>query len=402
MKNDIITRAYNSAAPDVGTEERIWQRISREADAYPTMQKNTTRRQNNESEARPVTLVAKKERPVLRRFGLSAACVALTVTALAGAWFGYQKWIHAQPQEVLPGASGVSISIPGERVEPEDTGASATSTDVPETTAPSEEEMAQMREDWFRLQAIKVLEQAGVTDLTPEDASVQELPPSYEWERDQIEVSWPGEDEPIRVLFDAKDIVFLRVYGLDWVLSDDAPCSTQEDADALAERLYHSLPVNQEYVMAGCEKYDSNYWTYDFCREVEPGVYSWLECVRISVDPETGTANFIKVFYVPLSTEHEEGQLPLSEEEALRAAGWDSDSVQDWNNKEGLTVKKVVAIRHSTNPGGGVDPEKHSDFSRICWKIEYHEPESEEYIAGGWVKYVDYYTGEIIDYDYFG
>ena len=402
MKNDRIVHAYDKNAPDQKTEERIWRRISMEADTESSTHLNTKPKRNDGFKTTPVMLVAQTERPLLRRAGLIAACAVLTVSVLAGGYFGFQELLRSEPQNYLPGASGAAPVQTTDYVVPEHTENTELRTNITETSGPSTEEMQKMREDRFRLQAIKVLEQAGFTNLMPEDATVQEIAPSYEWEREQVAVSWPDSDTPISVLFDAKDIVFLRVFGFDWVLRDGAPCATQEDADALAQKLFHSLPVNQDYVMDGCEKYDDEFWTYDFCRELEPGLYSHYECVRLSVNPTRGEAQFIKVFYVPLLDDHAPDAVPLTEEEALHGVGIDPNSAPDLKNSGRLSIKKSVTIPHRLLPDDRIEPANCSDVSFLCWKIEYHEPESEDYIAGGWVKYVDYYSGEIINYDYFG
>ena len=88
-----------------------------------------------------------------------------------------------------------------------------------------------------------------------------------------------------------------------------------------------------------CEKYDEQYWTYDFCREVEPGLYSWYECVRISINPVSGELEGCHVFYVPLLDDHQEGDQPLTEAQALdvvRARGFDPDHCKE------LRIRKVV------------------------------------------------------------
>lgn len=155
-------------------------------------------------------------------------------------------------------------------------------------------------------------------------------------------------------------------------------------------------------MLAGCEKYDEENWMYDFCREVEPGVYSWFECVRLRVNPVSGEACFIKAFYVPILDDHKPEDVPLTKEEALAVYNFDSASLQDLESSGRLIIKKAVAVPFLKDSDGNRAYGSYSDVSRICWCIEYHEPEDEDYIAGGWVNYVDYYSGEIIAYDIFG
>ena len=135
---------------------------------------------------------------------------------------------------------------------------------------------------------------------------------------------------------------------------------------------------------------------------MEPGLYSSYECVRLSVNPTRGEAQFIKAFYVPLLDDHVPDAIPLTEEEALQAVEIDLSSAQDLKNAGRLTIKRSVTIPHRMIPDDRIDPSNYNDVSFLCWKIEYHEAESEDYIAGGWVKFVDYYSGEIINFDFIG
>ena len=399
MKNNRIIRAYDRSAPSRETEDRIWQRISMKADMEANMDRAVDIKHIHKSAA-PVSLVAKAERPFLQRVGLIAACAVLTVSALAGGYFSVRKLFPSEPQEFLPAASGVE---PSSSTEQGSTGCTENAVSITEVLESSDSGDAEtLSGETFRLHAAEILAQAGISDLRPEDATVEEQAPSYEWERVQVAVTWSDRETPITVLFDEQDSVFLRIYGFDWIISDDSPCASQEDADALALRLFHALPVDQDYVMRGCEKYDEEYWTYDFCREVEPGLYSSFECVRLSVNPTRGEAQFIKAFYVPLLDDHAPDAIPLTEEEALQAVEIDLNSAQNLKNAGRLTIKKSVTIPRRMIPDDRIEPANCADTSSLCWLIRYYEAESDDYIAGGWVKYVDYYSGEIINYDYIG
>ncbi|MBQ1371531.1 MAG: hypothetical protein IIY70_01240 [Oscillospiraceae bacterium] len=395
MKNDRIVRAYDRNAPNRETEDRIWQRISMEAEKTQLQKVNLIRGSESES----VRLVAKAERPLLRRLGFIAACVAVTVTVLAGGYHGYRRLLQLKPQVLIPGTSGGELGS-GARQVGTDPSDKPVQTAEPSETVDSNAE-ATLTEDEFILQAAEILAQAGIPDVSPENAAVQREAADGR-ERAQVTVEWKDRETPICVVFDEKDGVLLNVCGFDWTMCADGPCLSQEDADALAERLYHSLPVDQSYVLAGCEKYDEENWMYDFCREVEPGVYSWFECVRLRVNPASGEACFIKAFYVPILDDHKPEDVPLTKEEALAVYNFDSASLQDLESSGRLIIKKAVAVPFLKDSDGNRAYGSYSDVSRICWRIEYHEPEDEDYIAGGWVNYVDYYSGEIIAYDIFG
>ena len=105
MKDEKIIRAYDSAAPGSDTEARIWKAIEKEANAQKAGApvSNATRR--NGKDEKPVTLVARKERPFLQRIGLAAACAALVLGVAAGGYLAYLKNIQVSPESTVPGTT---------------------------------------------------------------------------------------------------------------------------------------------------------------------------------------------------------------------------------------------------------------------------------------------------------
>lgn len=368
MKDTNIVRAYDNAAPDSGAAERIWQRVVREADAQ-----NATGPK------------ARRGRPLLRRALLAAACVALTVALLTAGYAAYEKWKLPEPQPYVPDAQGGNISVHAESVYPVPTDVSDLDTAFSETEEP-------LSDEYFLLRAREILAQAGLEDMDGGIAKVLRQTHLY-WNREEVEVGCTCGGKPVSVTFDAENGVFLGMSGIEWVLSDTAACATQAEADALAQRYYESLPVEQGYVMTACEKYDEQYWSYDFCREVEPGLYSWYECVRIAVNPVSGRLEGCRVFYVPLLDDHEPGDVPLTEEEALetvRARGFDVDSCKS------VTVKKVVGKPNWMFTEHTAVHLRASEVTRLCWEVTCDN--SGEFASVTTVL-VDYYTGEILGGD---
>ena len=382
MKNDKIIHAYDSVGPDSGAEERIWQRIKQAAEARA--ERKPVRQLGSAAQAAeaPRLLQAKKDRPVLRWALSAAACVAVAASALALGYVAYQKWGHSAPS---PYGTATTASA-----GPQQTRDHTAETEA-DPTAPTEGTM----ESWCLRQAQGILSDAGFAELVPEQVSVTVKPwnSSFGPDRDEVVVSLERDGEPISVTFDREDGVLLDISGFDLSVCG-APCADQDEADALVLRFYESLPVEQGYEIAGRNEYDPDQWVYDLCREVEPGLYSWYECVRIRLNPETGEAKFWKAFYVPLLDDHTPEDVPITRDEAIEIAGFDSNYDPEDTTQGVLTVQKKVAV---TREGFYEYGKSRQNVSRICWEVRYEEPESEDYIAGGRIFYMDYYTGKIIN-----
>lgn len=382
MKNDRIIHAYDSAGPDSGTEERIWNRICQAAEA-PTERKPVRHSLGTaQSEDAPRLIEARKCRPFLRSALSAAACVAVVVSALALAYGAFQKW--GQSATTPYSTATTSSADPQHDLEQ----LASTETDP---TTPTEGTM----ESWCLRRAQEILSDAGFAELDPEQVKITVTPwnSTLGQDRDEVTVSWETEGNTVSVTFDREDGVLLDVSGFDWSYSG-TPCADPNEADALARRFYESLPVEQGYKIASRNENDRDDWVYDFCREVEPGLYSWYECVRISLNPETGEAKLCRAFYVPLLDDHISGDVPVTKEEAIKIAGFDGN-YDPKNTTQGiLTVQKKIAV---TRDGFFEYGKSCANVSRICWEVRYEEPESEDYFAGGRIIYVDYYTGKIID-----
>ena len=372
MKDPNIIRAYDRAAPDAAAEARVLRRV------YAALQ-----------EAEPAP---KRSRPLLRKALAAAACIAILAALLTVGYAAYEKWKLPKPESYEPNERGGNVSVHTEHTYslPLNTEhAGSASTDGSAATEP-----APLSDEYFLLRAREILLQAGIADADAANATVRRQTHLY-WNREEVEVSWPHNGSPISVTFDAENGVFIGMVGIDWVLSDAAACQTQEEADALARRYYESLPVEQGYVMTGCEKYDEQFWSYDFCRELEPGLYSWYECVRVAVNPVSGGLEFCKVFYVPLLDDHDPGDEPLSEE-AARAAALANGHV-DLSKYRFVSAEKCVCLPNWFFTDDMDVHLKASAVTRLCWSLRY-EYDGELY-TGSTVLWVDYYTGEILGGD---
>lgn len=373
MKHDTIVSAYDKAGPAPGTEARIWQKIEGQMELE---EENTPRRH-----------------PLLRRALLAAACLAMLAGLLTAGYAAYEKWKLPAPVPYTPDTEHGNVRVHTEQRYslPPQTEAAAPG----ESAVPSEEPEA-LSDLYFIEKARSILSRAGVPGPEAGEAAVRRQTHLY-WNREEAEVSWRLNDIPYSVTFDAQTGVFIGMDGIDWVIEDAAACSTQAQADELARRYYESLPVEQGYVMRSCEKYDEQFWSYDFCREVEPGLFSWYECVRVAINPVSGALVNCRVFYVPLLDDHQPGDVPLTEAqalEAIRSAGFDPEG---WDT---ATVEKTVGLPNWNFTDQMTIDAQAPAVSRLCWSVTlYVGPDENTPFSTETRILVDYYTGEILGGD---
>ena len=372
MKHDIQI-AYDAAAPDPNTVARIYDSILQAADAEPTP----------------------RRRQLLRRVVLAAACIALIAALAIGGYAAYQKWSLPDPEPLVPDENG-GFYEEHTRMEYTVPPTAAPDSGAPETTA---EPASLLSDEALMLRSLEILQQAGLEGVRPETMTVIRQKHLY-WDREESVVSFLYNGLQTSVTFDAETGVFLGMSGIDWVLEDVRACETRAEADALARRYYESLPVEQGYVLRGCEQYDEQFWSYDFCREVEPGLLSDYECVRISINPVSGQLIGTTVFYVPLLDDHAPGDVPLTQSEAEAIA----------EARLGETLQNGYVLRSAERkvclPNWNFSDKdtalfaKAADVTRLCWYLTYENPESE--YSDQIFLMIDYYTGEILGGDVSG
>ncbi len=366
-----IPEAYQKAAPPADAEDRIWQRIAEQAGQSRSHQKH----------------------PALRRAALIAASLALLAGLLTVGYATFIKWRLPEPKPYVPDESNGNIQIHAESTYSIPSGTSAPNTEG--TGEASTEAAAPLSDEFFLNRALEILREAGVGDVDQTTVAVRRQK-HLAWNREEVEVACSQKDTPISVTFDAERGVFLGMSGIDWVLSGTEACSTQAEADALARRYYEALPVSQGYQMASCEKYDEQFWSYDFCREVEPGLYSWYECVRISINPVSGRLTGCRVFFVPLLDDHQPEDVPLTEEEAKQLV---EEKLPFVGGYKLVSVQKVVALPNWFFSETDSIDLQYASVSRLAWKLTYDN--SGEF-ADKILVNVDLYTGEILGGDMVG
>jgi hypothetical protein len=128
------------------------------------------------------------------------------------------------------------------------------------------------------------------------------------------------------------------------------------------------------------------------CREVLPGLFSYYEMVRISVNPVSGRLVGCNVFYFPLLDDHAQGDVPLSREEAVAL----SRAVKQLDVADYVLESAEVAVVlpnwfFTEYMDGNL---QYSKVSRLGWVLNYTKPDSE--FADEITVWIDCYSGEVL------
>lgn len=357
MRSKRITGAYEHIQPDIDTYEAMLREIEEKA-AAPR---------------------AARRHP-LRQAVLIAACLALIAGISGVGYAAYQKWSLPEPETYQLSEKG-NIDVHSE-------------TGYTEEAIGEPEDAELLTDEYFISKAVEILHSVGLTEVDTETMTVSRQEDMY-WDREEAEVSFTQDENQTSVTFDADSGIFLNLTGIEWSQEAGQACETKAEAEALAKSFYELLPVPQGYVLRDCTEFDEQYWSYEFCREVLEGIYSYYESVRIGVNPKTGRLNLCNVFYVPLLDDHEPGDEPLTQEEAetIALACEKVDLSRYTLQEASLSVvfpnwffTEHMAVNH-----------KASKVSRLGWSLIYENTQS-EFSDKVWI-YIDYYTGEILGGD---
>ena len=357
MRSERITRAYEKIQPGSDTYDAMLNAIEEKA-AAPKGAK----------------------RHPLRQVVLIAACLAL-IAAISGAGYAaYQKWRLPKPETYQLGEMG-NLDIHSE------TGYTADAIGAAEEKEP-------LTDEYFISKAVEILHSVGLTEVDTEAMTVSRQEHMY-WDREEAEVRFTEAEPATTVTFDADSGIFLKLTGIEWSDGEEKACETKEEAEALAKSFYELLPVQQGYVLRSCTEYDEQYWSYEFCREVLEGVYSYYESVRIGINPKTGRLNLCNVFHVPLLDDHEPGDEPLTQAEAESIA-----LACEKVNLSGHTLQEAeltVVLPNWFFTDDMAVNHKASKVSRLGWALTYEDTGSE--ISSQIRICIDCYTGEILGGD---
>lgn len=360
MKNEKITAAYDGVAPDAETLAGVLER-TKQAAAQPQ----------------------KKRVGVGRRLLIAAACVA-AVAALSGIGYGiYTKWRLPEP-ETYPFNQNGAWDV-------------HETADLTMESIPAATDTEPLTDEYFAARAKEILTLVGQEARVSSEIRITRQE-HLTWAREEVEVTFSETGlSPVTVTFDAEDGTLLGLSGFEWKLEEAAPCATKQDAEQLATKYYEMLPVTQGYVLRSCTEFDEAYWSFDFCRDVGGGIYSFYEDVRIAIDPQTGTLNGVVVFYVPLLDDHEPSDVPLTQQQAQAVAEGLNEIDTERYTLKSAEVQVVLPNWWFTDSFSADGELRASKVSRLGWVLVYEDTNS-EFADVIWV-YIDYYTGEVLGGD---
>lgn len=387
MKNE-IQKAYQKAAPERGELVRMYERVLDRAEAAP---------EHGVRHTRP-----------LRRLTLAAAVVAMATLLASVGYAAYQRWTLPAPTTYEPGEGGIyrehgRNDYQLSTLESTETAAvrpgAEPETEAPEpetkpgTTEPTQTEP--LTDEALIRKGLALLTRVGMLDVQPEQLTVVRQENLF-WGREEAELSLDRGELKITVTYNAETGKFLGLHGADWQLEGSTACDTEAEAAALAQRFYEALPVEQGYIMTQVEQYDEQYWSYDFCREVEPGVFNHYEMVRVAINPVSGRLTGCVVFYVPLLDDHEPGQERISQEQAEQIA---QNSLPELlEGMELVRAEQAIGLPNwNYTEYAGSPNRRASQVSRWAWALHYERPNSK--FTEQLVLLVDCYTGEILGGD---
>lgn len=375
---DKIQNAYRKAAPDQAGTVRIYEKILNRANVAEI--ERTTGR----SASFP------------RRLAVAAAVVAAVVLMASVGYAAYQHWFLPAPETYEPGNNGIYQEHDRKDYNLAELDSRGATDPKPEngTEETDSQIIVPLTDEAFIYKGLDILTQVGMLDVRPEQLTVIRQENLF-WGREEAEVAFDQGEVQTSVKFDAATGRFLGMHGIDWQL-EDTSCSTDADAAKLAQRFYEALPVEQGYALTHVEKYDGQYWSYEYCREVEPGIFNQYEMVRVAINPVSGRLTGCTVFYVPLLDDHAPGQERITQEQAEQIV---LDNIP--KEVEGMNMTqaetRIVFPNWIYTEYGSLPNRRASEVTRWAWVLVY-EKENSEFTEQIRV-YVDCYTGEILGGD---
>lgn len=339
--------------------------------------------------------IAEKPRRHWRLPVLIVAAAVLTAgCVVAGA--SYQKW-------KLPAAQTYTGALYSQQGEPSSYQMSDISSALPESLAPQSDEAL--------IQAgFTLFENLGVSVQDPQAITVtRRFHQGYQ--RNEVVVTYGSNVIEATFHADTGALIGATRFIFD---EDGTPCTDITEAEACATRFYEALPVPQGYELCGCDKYDDDYWTFNFARRTPLGILSDYEAVKISINPLNGAFLHCVVFSTPLLDDHAEGDVPLTEEDAIQIGAETLQAIAPegyWTLTSATlsVVSPNYMFTDATNSeadhaGGTTDAHielghlRYADVTRYAYVLRYHGPENEMF-ESAMELYIDLYTGELLGGD---
>ena len=374
-------KTFDRIAPNTQTRDRMLQNIQMKARARRT-----------------------PEFSPLRRFLTAAACVSLALLLSGLGFAAYRKWHLPAPKPYTPDEGGgvyrmhsaETYTAPVTTASAVQTGTAAATSSAVTSAQSTETAPAALTDEDFIRKAVEILQLVGLRDVQSEQLTVVRQEHLY-WAREEAEVHFTEDENHTSVTFNAETGALLGLSSIDWAIDGAAACKNDAEAEKLATRYYEALPIPQGYVLTDCDKYDAQYWSFSFCREVREGLFSVYEAAKIAVNPQTGRLTGCTTFYVPLLDDHGAEDKPLTAEEAEAIA---RNCPHLRLEKYGLKSSDLTVVLpnwwYTDKMAEGLNAQS-SDVTRLAWTLIFENPTSE--FADMVTVYVDSYTGEILGGD---
>lgn len=374
MKSEKLIRAYERALPS--EEKRL-------GILYAVLREN----RSDSASGRRNTM---KRKPVWRTILIAAAITAILAALTAGGYAAVKKWSLPAPETYAPTQNG-SVDVHDTviyREEDLESSGTAAGTEAEMPSVPSDTDLIR--------KAITLLQTLGMENVKSEEMTVTHQTQNW-YPREETEIRFERDEIRTSITYNSETGKFLKLDGFDSAMLPGESCADEDAAAACARSFYEKLPVEQGYVLTPMvEKYDDDLWMYEFCREVEPGLYNDYEMVRLTINPETGRLVMVNVFFFPLLDDH--GEEPaLTEEEAIAR-------VEARFNVSGFRLvdvtKRIVLPNWWWDEANQGEHLRFARVTRWAWVIRYQAPNSMYTYDDAF--YVDLYTGEILGGDSVG
>lgn len=367
MRNEKLIRAYDRAAPTQAQQEEMLEHI-------------LARRNEPAGPARD------RRKTVRRAILIAAVLLAAAASVVAGRMA--VKWSLPEPTPYQPTENG-SYDVHETKQYPDTT--------QPETDAPAEESApaaSAPTDAELIVSAKEILTRAGLTDVDTSAAEVTRQE-NLSYGREEAEVAFTQNRPQTTVKFSAStgELLSLSSFSETADVPAEPVCATEEETEALARKFYAALPVEQGYILTGVNKYDDELWSYEFCRSVTEEIYNPYEMVRLCVNRSTGRLTLCNVFDFPLLDDHDEGDVMLTQEEAIAAAAEQSGMDMSGYTLTEARVACVLPNWFFTGSAWSGDLQ-YAKVSRLAWQLTYEQVGGEITTEVSFC--VDAYTGELL------
>lgn len=325
------------------------------------------------------------------RILLVAAIIAVLAATAVGA---YVKWRLTQPE-----------TYTGDTVKPQSQEQYTYDEATDHYYTPAGKPAA--TDEAFLEQAAAIITQIGGESIdTSQMELVHEL--HERWNRNQVRITFILDEHDGEIVFDEATGNLISITRFTELPKTVENPLTEAEALAAAQAWYEQLPYCQGYVFSHLNPIAEDAWMYSFSKQVEVEISGEtvmlnndLEEVRISIDPRTGAFQISNAFYVPLLDDHEPGDVPISQEQAiqtaLEATGIEDTSTWTITAKYGIVLPNWWWTDYLT-----IGDTRAANVTRLAWVVTLERPEGtivngEPLVIADLMEvHVDLYTGEVL------